>query len=138
LSLSSIAERLHTSQLKPHLQRCWCIPLQQARRLARKLETHYTPKQGGWLNIAETELGALNGQCPNRRIPEIKTMCGEAAAWQGDCNASHTGANWRCTRKDARIGPRHDPLHPVMGCCGIAPFILVVRRRIAGPLPRWG
>ena len=54
---------------------------EEARRLARRLEIHYTPKHGSWLNVAEIELSALNSQCLNRRIPEIDVMRKEVAAW---------------------------------------------------------
>ncbi len=47
---------------------------QEARRLAQRLEIHYTPKHGSWLNMAEIELSALIGQCLDRRIPDLKTM----------------------------------------------------------------
>lgn len=75
----------------------------EARRLAQRLEIHYTPKHGSWLNIAEIELSALNGQCLNRRIPSIEQMRSEVAAWQADRNTRGAPVNWRFTTDDARI-----------------------------------
>ena len=75
----------------------------EARRLAERLEIHYTPKHGSWLNIAEIELSALNGQCLRRRIPSSQEMRNEIAAWQSDRNHRGAPVNWRFTTKDARI-----------------------------------
>jgi len=77
----------------------------EARRLAERLEIHYTPKPGSWLNIAEIELSALtlNGQCLRRRIPSPQAMRREIAAWQSDRNNRGAPINWRFTTKDARI-----------------------------------
>ena len=75
----------------------------EARRLAERLEIHYTPKHGSWLNIAEIELSALNGQCLHRRIPSSQAMRSEIAAWQSDRNHRGAPVNWRFTTKDARI-----------------------------------
>ena len=75
----------------------------EARRLAERLEIHYTPKHGSWLNIAEIELSVLNGQCLNRRIPSSQEMRSEIAAWQSERNQRGAPVNWRFTTKDARI-----------------------------------
>ena len=75
----------------------------EARRLAERLEIHYTPKHGSWLNIAEIELSALNGQCLRRRIPSSQEMRNEIAAWQSDRNHRGAPVHWRFTTKDARI-----------------------------------
>jgi hypothetical protein len=76
---------------------------EEARRLARRLEIHYTPKHGSWLNIAEIELSALNSQCLNRRIPKIELMKTEVAARQRDRNNRATPIDWRFTTDSARI-----------------------------------
>lgn len=76
---------------------------EEARRLARRLEIHYTPKHGRWLNIAEIELSALNSQCLDRRIPEIPLMKTEVAAWQRDRNNRAAPIDWRFTTENARI-----------------------------------
>jgi hypothetical protein len=76
---------------------------QLARLLAGRLEIHYTPKHGSWLNIAEIELSALNSQCLARRIPTIELMRTETAAWQNDRNNRAATIDWRFTTADARI-----------------------------------
>ncbi|MGO8700041.1 MAG: IS630 family transposase [Limisphaerales bacterium] len=76
---------------------------EEARRLARRLEIHYTPKHGSWLNVAEIELSALNGQCLDRRIPSIELMRKEVAAWELDRNNRAATIDWRFTTEDARI-----------------------------------
>ncbi len=75
----------------------------EARRLAERLEIHYTPKHGSWLNIAEIELSALNGQCLRRRLPSSQEMQREIAAWQSHRNHRGAPVNWCFTTKDARI-----------------------------------
>jgi hypothetical protein len=76
---------------------------EEARRLARRLEIHYTPKHGSWLNVAEIELSALNTQCLNRRIPDIGLMRKEVAAWERERNNRAVAIDWRFTAEDARI-----------------------------------
>jgi len=76
---------------------------EEARRLARRLEIHYTPKHGSWLNIAEIELSALSSQCLNQRIPEIELMRKEVSAWQLHRNNRSVPIDWRFTTEDARI-----------------------------------
>ncbi len=75
----------------------------QARRIARKLEWHYTPKHGSWLNIAECELSVLARQCLARRIPDKSTLEQEVAAWETRRNAAHVTVNWQFTTDEARI-----------------------------------
>ena len=75
----------------------------EARRLAKRLDIHYTPKHGSWLNMAEIELSALKGQCLNRRIAEMETMRAEIAAWEQDRNNSTKKIDWQFTTQDARI-----------------------------------
>jgi len=79
----------------------------EARRIARKLEIHYTPKHGSWLNMAEIELSVLARQCLDRRIPDRETLVGEAGAWEGERNASESSIDWRFTTADARIKLKH-------------------------------
>ncbi len=76
---------------------------QEACRLAERLELHYTPKHGSWLNIAEIEFSALSSQCLQRRIADKETMRTEVAAWQSDRNTRVAPVNWRFTAEDARI-----------------------------------
>jgi transposase len=75
----------------------------EARRLTRKLEFHYTPKHGSWLNMAECEFAVLAEQCLDRRIPNIATLCQEITAWQAARNHNKTRINWRFNTTDARI-----------------------------------
>ena len=79
------------------------FPPEEAHRLARRLEIHYTPKHGSWLNIAEIELSALSSQCLNRRIPDIQKMRTETAAWELHRNNRNATIDWRFTTESARI-----------------------------------
>lgn len=74
-----------------------------ARSLAERLEIHYTPKHGSWLNMAETELSVLSRQCLDRRIDNKEMMEQEIAAWEESRNEACTRINWRFTTADARI-----------------------------------
>lgn len=74
-----------------------------ARRLAKRLEIHYTPKHGSWLNIAEIELSVMTGQCLGRRIPSIQELASELSAWEHCRNSSQKGVDWQFTTVDARI-----------------------------------
>ena len=74
-----------------------------ARRLARKLEIHYTPKHGSWLNMAEIELSALSRQGLDRRIEDKATLDPQVTAWTTQRNASGQTVTWRFTTADARI-----------------------------------
>lgn len=75
----------------------------EARRLLDKLEFHYTPKHGSWLNMAEIEFSVLTRQCLDRRIPDAETLCSEVAAWEKARNAQASSINWQFTTEDARI-----------------------------------
>ena len=75
----------------------------EARRILRRLEFHYTPKHGSWLNMAEIELSVLNGQCLNRRIGDPVRLKREVQAWQDIRNAAQAKIEWRFTCQDARV-----------------------------------
>ncbi len=75
----------------------------EARRLAEKLEIHYTPKHGSWLNMAEIELSVLDRQCLDRRLPDQETVAQEAKAWETERNDRQMTVDWRFTTADARI-----------------------------------
>jgi hypothetical protein len=75
----------------------------EARRLAERLDIHYTPKHGSRLNMAEIELSVLKGQCLDRRIPDMATMQAEVSAWNRDRNNSARKVVWQFTTSDARI-----------------------------------
>jgi hypothetical protein len=79
------------------------FPPAEAQRLAAKLELHYTPKHGSWLNIAELELSVLARQCLARRVPDAATLVAEVAAWEARRNARGGPVDWRFTTADARI-----------------------------------
>ena len=76
---------------------------EEARRLAERLEIHYTPKHGSWLNIAEIELSVLKRQCLAGRIPCINQMRDEVHAWNIDRNNKQANIDWQFRTNDARI-----------------------------------
>lgn len=78
-----------------------------ARALAQRLEIHYTPKHGSWLNIAEIELSALTRQCLGRRLDNLDNLNRELVAWQHATNADKRQVNWHFTSADARTRLRH-------------------------------
>jgi len=75
----------------------------EAKRIADRLEVHYTPKHGSWLNMAEVELSVLARQCLYERMEDKATVVREAAAWEADRNKRKVGIDWRFTTADARI-----------------------------------
>jgi len=75
----------------------------EARRLAERLDIHYTPKHGSWLNMAEIELSVLKGQCLGCRIDNMEDMKTEVDAWEQDRNNSLKKINWQFTTSEARI-----------------------------------
>lgn len=75
----------------------------EAMRIANKLEIHFTPKHGSWLNMAEIELSVLGRQCLNRRIPDQDTLRNEIEAWVSDRNQAKAKMDWRFTTEDARV-----------------------------------
>jgi hypothetical protein len=83
----------------------------EARRLWERLEVHYTPKHGSWLNMAETELSVLSGQCLDRRIDEVTVLRSEVVAWEERRNRTEAKVRWRFTTADARI--KLEKLYPV-------------------------
>nr|WP_201390406.1 IS630 family transposase [Ktedonobacter sp. SOSP1-85] len=79
------------------------FPAQEARRLAEKVEIHWTPKHGSWLNMAEIELSVLARQCLGERIAGKQELCQRVSAWQDQRNQAQMKINWRFTTADARI-----------------------------------
>jgi hypothetical protein len=75
---------------------------QEARRIVRKLEFHYTPKHGSWLNMAEIEISVLDRQCLDRRLEEIPIVRSEVQAWEALRNEQHATVDWRFTTTKAR------------------------------------
>lgn len=79
------------------------FPPAEARRLIERLEIHYTPKHGSWLNMAETELGILSRQCLDRRMSDQAFLTSEVAAWEKPRNVAKSKVHWQFTTDDARI-----------------------------------
>lgn len=79
------------------------FPAAEARRLVERFEWHYTPKHGSWLDLAESELSVLSGQCLDRRIADMQTLVDEVAAWEDTRNKHHTKADWQFTTTNARV-----------------------------------
>lgn len=83
------------------------LPPADARGLARRLEIHYTPKHGSWLNMAETELSILHRQCLDRRIDATALVQQEVGHWEAERNAQQATLHWRFTVADARVKLKH-------------------------------
>ena len=78
-------------------------PPEKARRIIKKLEIHYTPRHGSWLDIAEIELNVMTRQCLSRRIESIDILRDELAAWEIERNNRQATVNWQFRTRDARI-----------------------------------
>jgi len=109
-----LAEELHpqarrlvlvTDNLNTHRPGCLyeAFAPPRARRLAERLECHYTPTHGSWLNLAEVELAALSKQCLGRRIGSLAELQREVAAWEAERNEAEVKARWQFTTAKARI-----------------------------------
>ncbi len=79
------------------------FPPEEAKRIWDKLEFHYTPKHGSWLNMAEIERSVLSRQCLDRRIPDQDALRRETAAWEERRNTAQATIEWRFTTADARV-----------------------------------
>ena len=101
------AERvvLVTDNLNTHTPACLYARFSpaEARRIAAKLEWHYTPEHGSWLNVAECELSVLGRQCLSRRIADRNLLAHEVSAWETRRNQAKVKIEWRFTTADARI-----------------------------------
>ena len=76
---------------------------EEARRILKKLEFHYTPKHGSWLNMAEIELSVLSRQCLDRRIPDEEPLKREVKAYEARRNEARATIDWQFTTRDARV-----------------------------------
>jgi transposase len=96
---------LVTDNLNTHKPACLYerFPPAQARRLVEKLEWHYTPEHGSWLNLAECELSVLAGQCLDQRFADAAALEQAVTAWQTERNAAHKPVQWHFTTAEARI-----------------------------------
>jgi DDE superfamily endonuclease len=88
----------------------------EARRILDKLEIHYTPVHGSWLNMAEIELSHLSRQCLDRRIPDKETFINETSAWNKQRNKEACVVSWQFTTADARV--KLKKLYPVLSPAG--------------------
>ena len=99
------ARRVHLvlDNLNTHFRKCFedVLGIKQARVLLRRVVFHYTPKHASWLNMAEIEIGVLDRQCLDRRLPDRDTIITEVDAWQLRRNADEKGIAWSFTRQDA-------------------------------------
>ena len=87
------------------------FPADKARNLAKRLDIHYTPKHGSWLNIAEISISILSKQCIDRRISDIDILNAQINAWENNYNSLLNKVNWHFTTSDSRIKLKH--LYPV-------------------------
>jgi len=78
-------------------------PPEEARRIIKRLEVHYTPVHGSWLNVAEIELSVMSRQCTKRRLSSMEILNDELLKWVKERNAKNIGVKWRFTTNDARI-----------------------------------
>lgn len=99
------ARRIHLvlDNLNTHFRRGFeeILGIRQAALLLRRVEFHYTPKHGSWLNMAEIEISAMSRQCLDRRLPDEATMIREVKAWQEHRNEQRRTIDWTFTRQDA-------------------------------------
>jgi transposase len=95
-----VMDNLNTHKIGSLYER---FPAKQARAYVERLEIHFTPKHGSWLNAAECEFSVLSVQCLDRRIGDIETFRREVLAWQDARNALGCGMDWQFTTEDARI-----------------------------------
>lgn len=79
------------------------FPPTEARRIAKRLEVHYTPKHGSWSNVAEIELNVMTRQCLKRRIDNIETLRSELSSWESERNNNSAGVDWQFTNSKARV-----------------------------------
>ncbi len=99
------ARRVHLvmDNLNTHFRKCFeeVLGAKAAKALLRRVVFHYTPKHASWLNMAEIEIGILDRQCLDRRLPDRATLVSEVDAWQQRRNADQCGIAWSFTRQDA-------------------------------------
>ncbi|MBE9032564.1 IS630 family transposase [filamentous cyanobacterium LEGE 11480] len=110
----AIKIRLVQDNLNTHVKASLykAFPPAEARSILNRLEFHYTPKHGSWLNMAEIELSVLSRQCLDRRIPDTDTLKAEIDAWETQRNQTANTIDWRFTTQDARIKLKH--LYPAI------------------------
>lgn len=104
-----VTDNLNTHQMGCLYER---FAPEQASAIASRLEWHYTPEHGSWLNMAEISLSVLERQCLSRRIADVETLEREVSAWQVRRNAEAVTIRWQFTTTDARVKLRQ--LYPVV------------------------
>jgi transposase len=101
------ARRIHLvlDNLNTHFRKCFedVLGVTVAHKLLRRVVFHYTPKHASWLNMAEIEIGILDRQCLNRRLPDRDTLASEVDAWQGRRNAEQRRIEWTFSRQEADL-----------------------------------
>jgi len=99
------ARRVHLvlDNLNTHFRVCFeeVLGVAAAQALLHRVVFHYTPKHGSWLNMAEIEIGILDRQCLDRRMPDRTLLAAEVVAWEQRRNAERRGIAWTFTRQDA-------------------------------------
>jgi hypothetical protein len=105
---------LVTDNLNTHKRACLYerFPPEQARRIAKKLDWHYTPEHGSWLNLAECELSVLARQCLAQRFAEGPTLEHAVSVWQSERNAGQKPVQWHFTTAEARVKLKR--LYPIL------------------------
>jgi len=88
------------------------FPAEKARSLAKRLEIHYTPKHGSWLNIAEIELSVVTRQCLGKRIPDMEVLNATLSNWEKSRNNATNHVDWHFSATDARVKLKH--LYPYL------------------------
>lgn len=99
LKIRVVLDNLNTHQIASLYK---TFPPDEARRIARKLEFHFTPVHASWLNMAEIELAVLGKQCLNRRIPTLSCLSRELAMWEAERNSQQHTVQWLFTCEIAR------------------------------------
>ena len=94
-----VMDNLNTHKISSLYKR---YPAEQARQIVRRLEVHYTPVHGSWLNIAEIELNVMTRQCLSRRIESTAMLREELSAWESERNPLAAKVNWHFKTTDAR------------------------------------
>ena len=79
------------------------FPPEEARRIAKRIEVHYTPKHGSWLDIAEIAINIMTRECLGRRIPDMEALCKELRAWNDAYSKNPAPVNWQFKASDSRI-----------------------------------
>ena len=97
--VSSTGQALNTHRVASLYE---TFPAQEARRIAKRLEFHYTPKHGSWLNMAEIEFSVLSRSCLRQRLPDEEALGREVQALVTECNTAQATINWRFNTHDAR------------------------------------